>query len=182
MAFIFNGKTIGADYTIKFNNSPVKKIVYNGKTVWEPYLYLYNNGNECINVHGGFVSNTHCGFGRGGTGAWVQEPEILRWANTIQFKGHVNNYGSVFAKNKINVTDYNKMVVVITDISYGGTGRIGFTPECKNGYNGPWVEVPPETHTITSLTLDISALAGDYYFAMELDGTKYVTISQIYLY
>jgi len=179
MAFIFDEKTIAPNYTVIFDGTSLKKIVCDGKIVWEPYSYLYDKGNECTNVHGGFIPYAYCGFDRGsGTTHWVSEPSITREAKTIKFTGHTSSYGSVFTKNKINLSDYSKMKVIVAATNNGGSCRIGFTQECKNDYQGTWQAM----ESTGTLSLDISALKGDYYLAIEIDGGMYVTVSQIYLY
>lgn len=185
MALKFNGTTIQPSYTVKYNNTELKKIIYNGVTVWEKYLYLYNSGNNCSDVHGGFEALAYGGYDRGAgvDEQWTAKPEITENTSYIQFKGHTSAYGSVFTKKTINVTNYNKMYVEVRYYNRGGSCRMGLASTKEHGYTGTYMVTEPAADATMPKTysLDISKLSGDYYFACEIDGNNTIRVNNIYL-
>lgn len=138
---------------------------------------IYHQGDECTYLHGGFVAYAYGGYDRGGGASNVTAPIITRNSTTIVFTGHGSNYGSVFTRNKIDLTNYSTMKIKVTGYSYGGSCRAGFTTGCYNGYTGTYMAA----ESTGTLSLNISSLSGSYYFALEIDGANSITISEIIL-
>lgn len=152
--------------------------------------YLYNAGDNCSHVHGGFEALAYGGYDRGATATNVAKPTITENTSYIQFKGNTSAYGSVFTKNKINLTNYSKMYVVVRYYNRGGSCRMGFTTTKAHGYSGTTsdgtktyraTEPAADATMPVTYSLDISKLTGNWYFACEIDGNNTIRVNQIYL-
>lgn len=182
MALIYNGTTIQPYYTVKYNGTSLKKIIYNGLTVWEAYLYLYNTGTENTSLHGGFNTYQRCGFG---WGWYADNPSkygtctITRNTSTIKFDGPGNKYGSVMSAKAINLTNYTKLVIVVTAVTLVSSGgpRVGFASDASADFKGVYLQIG----SAGTYTIDISSLTGNHYFAIAFQNACTMTVSQIYL-
>lgn len=139
--------------------------------------YVYINGDKCTEVHGGFVALATAGFGRGSKD-WCSKPSITYNTSTVKISGHTSSYGSVFTKNKINISNYKTINFVVTATSNSGTCRVGVTTSNSYGYTGTYKDISSKASGTVSI--DISSLTGNYYVAIEIDGNRTKTFSKIY--
>ena len=135
--------------------------------------WLYKDGDECVNVTGGWVESYQPGLG-GGT---------FKKENTYLFydTGATQTADGV-TKNKINVTNFDELVVEVTDAF--------FTPNLQFSY---WAiqltasidpiasEVATTTTTGNSATLDISSISGDYYVNVSAGNGCQFKVTKVYL-
>ena len=175
MAFVIDETTISPNFEVIYNNVKLDKIVCDGTTVWERYYYIFQNGATASSIFEG-VKVTGFDLNRAG---WEGAGNVSNSGNNMVVQGNINNYSSVFSKQKINLSAYKTAKIVVSSVitgSNGGTVRVGFTNSQSNKYNGTYKDVGTGT-----ITLDISGLTGDYYMAFAFVGETKVTISQIYL-
>ena len=135
--------------------------------------WLYKDGDECVNITGGWVETYQAGLG-GGT---------FKKENTYLFYDTgASQTADGATKNKINVTKFNELVVEVTDAH--------FTPGLQYSY---WAiqltaaldPMPPgvavTTTTNNSAILDISGISGDYHVNVSAGNGCQFKVTKVYL-
>ena len=156
-----------------------------------PPLYLYKEGDECSDVTGGwefgYMYNSAYGI--------TETPTMKKNTDNIYMQ---QNQGStsmgqrthVITNNKIDVTNYSKLKIVLT-INGAFENRICLTDVYQTGkitsYNGAIVVANTTKDTsvvMKEYELDISSISSSYYVNHSLHsvgGTKKTTIHKIWL-
>ena len=140
-----------------------------------PCIYLYNNGDECVDVSGGFVSHAYKPNGISSTS--VIAPVLSKNADSMDISLAVYYYGAVFSSASLALDDVATIEVVYSSAS--GSGLSFLVTQTSGQHYAAEARATPEGSSGTA-TIDVSGLSGKYYFVTEIAATGgAVTIHEI---
>ena len=127
---------------------------------WKDWItWLYNNGDECVELTGGYVARS---IGAGNSFGITNGPERLIISMPRTSGAHGESIGGTV--NMVDLTDFNTLQVTISDYY----NQKELTEQCRIGvYNSansphtPAALINPSGNGVYEL--DISTLSGEYY-------------------
>lgn len=129
-------------------------------------LNLYNYGDECTNVTGGWYKG---GYTRGDATATKNADNI-----TLKINRAGDQTASIITTNKIDVTNYSKLVVMVkyasTDYSNGNFQVKLRSVNTNNMYDHVAIAHDPKYDYDGEIVVDTSSLTGSYYVEITIDG------------
>jgi hypothetical protein len=151
-------------------------------------LYLYNSGDECTSVTGGWNYTKLQGNSYWEKVPFVNSGEVLT-ANT---SSSLSTYCMTGPTNKIDVTDYSKLVFVVTELSrnstsgQGSLGKAGIGTQASYTTSQAISDIFNSTFSasvdcsVGTLKLDISNITGEQY--IQIGCISYnISVSSVYL-
>lgn len=143
-------------------------------------LYLYNNGDECVDISGGFKAYAYKPSGAGGT-VLAPGQYLDTSGGKIKLTFPSGGYAfSLFNETAFSIDDINQIEVVYSEASASGV-TLGVTQTKAQSYSIAAAATPASGAGVA--TIDVSALTGDYYFVVSMTGSSSaaITISEIRL-
>ena len=142
-----------------------------------PYVNLYINGDECVNVSGGFAAHAYKPNGISSTS--VIAPTLTKKADSMVVTLASYYYGAVFNEAAFAIDDIANIEVMYSSASGSG---LSFLVTQTNGQNYVAAAKAAPSANSGTATINVSNLAGKYYFAIEIAGSGgSVTIHEIRL-
>lgn len=142
---------------------------------WVRHNVLYESGDENEKVTGGWVDRLV-----GLSSDRKRELAIVRGANNLSVSAAVGGGSMITTKNKINLSNWSKIVFTGKIESYSDTWcRIAVwteIPSASNGNIAAELKISAGTHT-SKKSLDVSGLSGSYYVGFLLDSSSIVMTS-----
>lgn len=116
---------------------------------------------------------------------------VIEWNEDhlyLGYTGSVDRYASVYTGNTIDLTNYSKIVAVVSETTGSGTGTLGAAAAPYTGVSqgtgreqmAAYVSIPSGVTEKTTYELDISALEGTYVIQL-MAGIWNGTFYEIYL-
>lgn len=144
----------------------------NGK--WKSWIaYLYINGDECLDVTGGWVS-TACiqGYNDWGAVGSAYAPKITRNSMNMTVESNGDGCGLVHTANMIDLSEVNTIVMHGTILSSWGKISTGIfiRDNLRGGYSADYsAKYTPANEGVEEtgpFAIDVSALSGNYYICL----------------
>ena len=140
------------------------------------YLYLYHRGDQCLETVGSWVAVK----GPSGAVTWNTDSVYLGYT------GPTGRYASIYTGSVVDVTKYNTLRVLLSDLETEEQTRIGLVNSPYTGNNASGASFVAEQILKTSnaeeqlVSVDISSLSGNYYFQF-VAGISKVNVHEVYL-
>lgn len=144
---------------------------YQGGKWVEWITYLYNNGDECIDITGGWES---IAVGRSSGSGFI--PTITRGESSMSFSGTASKGCIVHPANKIDLSGRKTLKFtgkLVPATSGGNYTIVGVWTEFGDTFSANRVAYFDATATVTGTqTIDVSELSGEYYVGVGVHGRE----------
>lgn len=135
--------------------------------------WLYKDGDECVNVTGGWVKTYQSGLAVG----TFEKAETY-----LYYKSGANQTADGVTKNKIDVTNFNELVVELADASFTTGVQLSYCDVCLTNSVDPLGDIIAVVYTTdNSVTLDISGISGYYYVGVSTGFQCEFKVTKVYL-
>lgn len=145
--------------------------------VWlDWFKYLYNKGDECVELTGGWKAYP---YKTSGSGSTASTPSVTKGSSTIRLSLGDLKAGALFTEKPIDLTDISSLSINVIGVSDSkDTGFLLITKSKKNNYTR---DAGVKITNTGLVTLDVSDYKGQYYVAVNLQGTgkKYIEFDRI---
>lgn len=146
--------------------------IYQGEKWQDLSVYLYDNGDEFVDVTGGWVATAL----RRASGSGAKAPTIAKENGKLVMTGNAQNGGVVHTANKIDLSGGAVLKfdgALYPSATAGFWATLGVWSEFGSTYQDNLAAYHDTTAEETGeITVDISALSGEYYVGVALYGSS----------